>query len=284
MDIGIIYLLNEGGGFFSTFFFICKAYLTSRRKRIPFYIENKSWPYTFEKGWHDYMSSLDTPPNHFKIKPLNRSLYVTHNTQSKDPEFRLLDYQVACHDIFKIRIDLRDRAHKIIQSMKGDYKAVFVRRGDKLNEEAPYISVEDILEKIPHTEETVFFVQTDDYTVIEEFKQLHPSDKIVYTVPEYKRGQYLMRQHKNMDNGRNPYIHSIIPLTEQPKHQIKEETEEMLVGLTVCYMAPECWTDCTSNVGRFLKLMSTDTVHFYPKDYAVNMDIVHCPSVNFPFE
>lgn len=283
MNDGIVYSLNEGGGFFSTFFCICKAYLTARYKRVPFYIENKSWPYTYEKGWHDYMRSLDA--SHTRIRYLlDRMRYVTHNTQSKDPEFSLNEYRVACYDLFKIRIDLRDRAYNIIRSMNCQYKAVFVRRGDKLNEEASYISVKDILEKIPHTEETCFFVQTDDYTVIEEFKQIHPADKIVYTVSEHKRGQYLTHRHRDMDAGRNPHIQSITPLTHQPKNRIKEETEEMLVGLSVCYLAPECWTDSTSNVGRFLKLMAPDTVHFYPNDYNLDLNILHCPSTDFPNE
>jgi hypothetical protein len=278
MTLGIVYGLNAGGGFFSTFFFLCKAYLTARSLRIPFYVDNVSWPYTFEKGWHDYMRTIEVVP---KFSPMYFRR-VTHNTQSKEPEFRLIDYQAACHELFKLRADLMDRVRSILHDMNGNFIAVFVRRGDKLNEEAKYISVKDILNTIPHTEDTRFFVQTDDYTVVEEFRELHNPKLVVSKVPEYKRGQYLTRQHWNMDNGKNPHIHQIIPILEQPKTQIKQETEEMLIGLSVCYMAPQCWTDSTSNVGRFLKLMSPGTVHFYPEDVSVNMEQVHCPAVNFP--
>jgi hypothetical protein len=43
----------------------------------------------------------------------------------------------------------------------------------------------------------------------------------------------------------------------------------MLVGLFVCLAAEHCWTDDTSNVGRFLKLYD-DRVHVYPEDYRVD--------------
>ncbi len=283
MERCIIYRLNHGGGFFSTFFFICKAFLTSIYSRVPFYIENESWPYTYEKGWHDYMRTLESPPlMHSVLNVGHMRRYVTHNTQSKEREFTLRDYKYACHEIFKLNPDLRERVNAIVRSINEPYIAIFVRRGDKLNEEASFIHMRDILKSIPHTNETRFFVQTDDYTVIEELQELHPHERIHFTVPSYKRGQYLMALHKDMDNGRNPHISSIVPLAEQTKERIKEETEEMLVGLSVCYLAPQCWTDCTSNVGRFLKLMSIDTVHFYPVDNKIDLNVVHCPSVNFP--
>lgn len=272
----IIYQLNAGGGFFSTFFFVCKAYLTALKQREAFFIEDRGWPYTCERGWHDYMRSLETPP----LLRLNARV-VTHNTQRLDPEFRLEDYRVACHDLFKLGTPLVERVHQLIRSMDSTYVAIFVRRGDKLNEEAEYIAVEDILSAIPHTAETPFFIQTDDYTVVEEFRRIHPSHLIHTTVPPTKRGQYLTRTHLAMDSGRNPNIAQVVPVSEQSPSQLREETNEMLVGLSVCYLAPSCWTDNTSNVGRFLKLMAPDTVHVYPNDTPLDLSLVHCPSVNF---
>jgi hypothetical protein len=141
--------------------------------------------------------------------------------------------------------------------MSSNYIAIFVRRGDKLIEEAGYISFVDILAKIPHTEQTVFFIQTDDYGVVEEARRALPTSRIESTVPPTKRGSFHTRRRS--------------------KQQIKEETEEMLVGLSVCLRAPACWTDSTSNVGRFLKLASP-RVRVYPEDFAVDPSYVMCPA------
>jgi hypothetical protein len=137
---------------------------------------------------------------------------------------------------------------------------VFVRRGDKLIGEARYIPFSDILKCIPHSETSTFFIQSDDYTVVEEAKVLLPKAHIISTVLQSKRGSF--------------------HITERSRKQIREETEEMLVGLSVCLRSSSCWTDDTSNVGRFLKL-SNPRVHIYPKDYDVDLSTIVCPSWGF---
>ncbi len=276
MYSSIIYRLDGGGGFFSTYFFLCKACLTARKLRIPFYLDNTHWPYKVEKGWHDYFRTLEDAPK-FNL-PYLKPRVVHHIEQSQEPDFTLHEYRNLSIEIFKLHPHLIERAYRIIEKMAGNYIAIFVRRGDKLIEEAPFIPVESILAEIPHTKDTRFFIQTDDYTVVEEFKAIHPEHLIHYTVPHHKRGQYLHRGFIVNDRGINKHISSVVPLLEQPKSRILEETEEMLVGLTVCYSAPQCWTDKTSNVGRFLKLMSPDKVHFYPGDFDVDFNQVNCPS------
>jgi len=271
----IVYQLNAGGGFFSTFFFLCKAYLTAKKLRIPFYVEDKGWPYTYDRGWRDYFRSLEAPPT-----ILVNARRVTHITQGSEEHFLLREYVDASRDIFKLQPHLLQRANNIVARLPSNYIAVFVRRGCKLVEEAKLIPVSDILAKIPHTSDTVFFVQTDDYTVVEEFKALHPPDKVISTVPPTKRGSYHVRRFINMEKN-NPHVQNIVPLLEQGPEQRKVETEEMLVGITVCLMAPECWTDFTSNVGRFIKLVAR-SAHFYPRELPITMDMRLCPSNEFP--
>lgn len=271
----IVYQLNAGGGFFSTFFFLCKAYLTARSLRIPFYIEHKGWPYGYQQGWRDYFRTLESPPP-ILLNPRR----VTHITQGSEPHFQLGQYVDACREIFKLHPHLVQRANDIVARMNGNYKAVFVRRGDKLIEEAKYISMSDILAKIPHTPDTVFFVQSDDYTVVEELRALHSPEKVFSTVLPTKRGSYHARRFIERERS-NAHIGSVVPLLEQSTDQVRTETEEMLVGISVCLMAPECWTDFTSNVGRFIKLAAKNA-HFYPHELPITMDMHLCPSNQFP--
>ena len=271
----IVYQLNGGGGFFSTFFFLCKAYLTAKSLRIPFYVEDRGWPYTYDEGWRDYFRTLESPP-----PILLRPRRVTHITQGSEPHFLLREYVDVSREIFKLRPHLAERVNAIVKSLPSNFVAVFVRRGCKLIAEAKYISVETILKSIPHTKDTVFFVQTDDYTVIEEFREIHPAQSIFFTVPSTKRGSYHARHFIRQDT-RNSYARSVVPLLEQSPDQRRAETEEMLVGISVCLLASECWTDYTSNVGRFIKLLGKNA-HFYPRELPITLDMRLCPSNEFP--
>jgi hypothetical protein len=160
-------------------------------------------------------------------------------------------------ELFKLKQELVTRVNVLVESMPSDYIAVFVRRGDKLKEEAKYIPFIDILKCIPHSETSTFFIQSDDYGVVEEAKNILPNANIISTVPSTKRGSF--------------------HYTQRSRQQIREETEEMLVGLSVCLRSSSCWTDDTSNVGRFLKL-SNPSVHIYPEDYDVDLSYVMCPA------
>ena len=125
----IVYQLNGGGGFFSTFFFLCKAYLTAKSLRIPFYVEDKGWPYTYERGWRDYFRTLEPPP-----PILLRPRRVTHITQGSEAHFLLREYVDVSREVFKLQPHLAQRVNAIMASLPANFVAVFVRRGCKLIE------------------------------------------------------------------------------------------------------------------------------------------------------
>jgi hypothetical protein len=175
---------------------------------------------------------------------------------------------ICIRELFIMKPDLIARVNTIAASMPSNYIAIFVRRGDKLKREAKYITVTDILEKIPHQPTDTFFIQTDDYGVIEEAKRALPTTRIVSTVPQTKRGSF----HHYTQTERGSFH-----FTRRSKQQIREETEEMLVGLSVCLRSSSCWSDSTSNVGRFLKL-ANPAVHIYPEDFTVDPNYVMCPA------
>ena len=258
MSQPIIFILDESNGFFCLFFLMSNAYIASKKLGHRFYIKSSQWKYTHTEGWHDYFTSLEKCP----LFPIVLNPIYANGSLDRfyQPDHSLQEYAIAIHELFKLKSDLVSRVNALVSSMPSDYIGVFVRRGDKLINEAKYIPFSDILNCIPHSETSTFFIQSDDYSVIEEAKALLPKARIISTVPQNKRGSF--------------------HITERYRKQIREETEEMLVGLSVCMRSSSCWTDDTSNVGRFLKL-SNPRVHIYPKDYDVDLSTIVCPSWGF---
>lgn len=259
---------NNGGGFFSVFFFLCEAYIHAKKNKLPFYIEHHYWPYTFQHGWHDYFTTLKLNP-----KSPNISLKCSHMTLHPDWKYTLQDFKDAIHEIFVPNHFILNRVREITQELK-EYIGVFVRRGDKITQnEASLIPVSDILKHITYTSSTTFFIQSDDYTVVEEFQHELPNHKIVSIVSPTKRGSWHSKAFRF-----NASVTHTLSIEEKPKDIIFKETQDMIIGLLVCLHAKECWSDDTSNVGRFLKLYSPTTVKVYPSDYNLNMGLTIHPA------
>jgi len=267
--------LNNGGGFFSVFFFMCNAYLHARSLGVPFYIEHRNWPYTYHEGWHDYFTSLKVRTGFPVHKNVLRS---SHMMLDIHPPYSFYEYSQCIQSIFALRPEIKERINHLRRQIGSEYTALFVRRGDKIRE-TPYVAVADILSKVSYTQSTVFFIQTDDYTVVEEARTCLPTHRIVSTVPVTKRGSYHSLQFLKEDT-QNKYKDAIVSLDMKPKDQIYEETTEMLVGLAICITATACWTDIESNVGRFLKL-ANPSIHTYPEDIVLNLDERNNPAFKF---
>jgi len=269
----IIFKLNQGPGFYSQLFFLLQTYIYTQKTNSLFYIDSSTWCYTFNKGWTDYFET-----NFDYIKNKTKDKICSHSNTPSIPNYSLNDYINAINNIYILNKDLIERGDKIINQLDNNYIAIFIRRGDKITE-AKFISIPVILSKINITNETKLFIQTDDYSVVEQIKILLPNNMIYSTVSTEKRGSYhnkdyLHRSSKGKSN--------IIPLCDKKKDQIKEETEEMLIGLYICKMAKECWVDHTSNVSRFVKLSSPNTVKFYSTNIILNYNrITICPAVHF---
>jgi FkbM family methyltransferase len=252
--------LNNGGGFFAVFFFMCNAYIHAKKNNLEFSITNKGWPYG---NWNDYFTTL----NHVVYDGLTNYIRCAHMELDVDKwKYPLEEYSIAIKDMFQLNSTLINRANKILESLGTNYKSIFVRRGDKVTE-CPNIPLADILSHIVYNETTKFFIQTDDYSVVEEFRNILPQNTIISTVPENKRGSYHSVRIKSQLGK-----YELISLEEKSKEQKNIETEEMLVGLYVCANSNECWTDSTSNVGRFLKLYGGRNVHIYPEDIEININ------------
>jgi hypothetical protein len=244
-----VFCLTLDSGFFSMVFRLCTAYL---RVGPRLGVDTTRW---IHGRWSWYFQSLHDHP----VRPEDDCLTL-HTLDLELASWTLGDYRRALHELLRPTACLRQEIASVLRAIGGPFTAIFVRRGDKIVHEAPLIPMTDILSRISYTPETVFFLQTDDYTVVEEARACLPGHRIVSTVPPTKRGSYHNRSYAQTTS---------IPWTEKTPEEGRAETTEMLVGLFVCLAADQCWTDDTSNVGRFLKLYD-DRVHVYPEDYSVD--------------
>jgi len=239
----VVFELNDHAGFYSILFFLCQAYIYAKKKGLDFYIKTGNWYYTYEKGWHDYFITLIEAHNMEKYDKIEKFSHMSCGTL---PNYTLQEYMQAIKEIYILKPELVSRAKELAAST-----TLFVRRGDKIaSKEAVLIETTDIIKKTNIQNKPDIFVQTDDYTVVEELQTLLSESEVNSTVTQDKRGS-----------------HAHTWRTLSPRER-KQQTEEMLVGLEVCINSPECWSDYTSNVGRFLKLQNPQ-VKFYSADNKV---------------
>ena len=241
-----VFCLTMESGFFSMVFRLCTAYL---RVGSRLGVDTSEWAHG---RWGQYFQTLHDSSKGEQITMTSIGPHLL--------EWTLGDYRRALHELLRLTPLLRWEVKRVLQEIGTPFTAVFVRRGDKVVSEAQFLPVSTILSWIPYTADTVFFIQTDDYTVIEEARECLPGHRIVSTVSPSKRGSYHSRRYTQDVS---------IPWSEKSPEDARAETNEMLVGLFVCLAAEHCWTDDTSNVGRFLKLYD-NRVHVYPEDYRVD--------------
>jgi hypothetical protein len=244
----VVFQLSNVGGFYSVFFFLCQAYIYAKVNNLDFYVMTTNWYYTHNKGWHDYLTSLNLWKPEFASK--YKDVHFTSHMQVPKGDFSLQDYIQAIKEIYHLKPELEERANEIL-SKNPELISIFVRRGDKITYgEAPFIDTPNLLKLINMSKDTkgTIFVQTDDYRVITELEQELPNVKLISTVPKTKFGS-----------------HSRI-WGKMPAEERKIQTEEMLVGLQVCIKSRLLWTDFTSNVGRFLKLSNLANTKIYASD------------------
>ena len=244
-----VFYLSMESGFFSMIFRLCTAYLHAGPRLG---VDTSRWQHG---RWSWYFQSLSE-----RQITVDTPYYTMSSLQPYLLNWTLGDYRRVLHELLRLTPVLRKEVQSVLARIGRPYTALFVRRGDKIVEEAPFIPMDTILSWISYTDDTVFFVQTDDYTVIEELRALLPNHTIHHTVPPTKRGSYHSRAFAQT---------VAIPWSEKSPEDARIETNEMLVGLFVCLAAEQCWTDDTSNVGRFLKLYD-DRVRVYPNDYSVD--------------
>jgi hypothetical protein len=235
-----------GHGFFSTFHSMCRLYIHSQKTQTKFYIDSKEWKYKYQKGWHDYFTSL----TEIDSTVSSTRYYNTHECLAL-PAYTILDHINCIKEIYVLNTNILENAKSFINKINGPYKSIYIRRGDKSIEATPIDTPTIVATTGFKDDGSNIFIQTDDFTVIDEVQKLLPSCKL-FTMTNI--------------NTRGTSDYSITVMSSETK---KQHTEELLASIQVFLQGKECWTDHRSNVGRFHKLVEFEKVNLYPIDDSI---------------
>jgi len=240
----IIYVLTSSAGFFAVFAFMLRVYLYAKEKKLPFFIENSDWQYTYKDGWHDYFKSLEVFNGQFDVVDRYR-----HYETTRVPFYKISEMISAIKEVFVLNDDLQKRASDYIQNeLNSNYTSLYVRRGDKIDE-IPLIPIDKIISQTTIADDgRTIFVQSDDYSVVNDIKGRFPSCKVLS----------LTQSTATVANNRN--------LINQSPEQRKAHAEELIVASYITSKAPTGWSYYGSNVGCCIKLLGYENVNLYIDD------------------
>ena len=248
----VVFVLGNNAGFFSTYFTLCKAYLYAKEKGAEFYIDHDAWQYTYEKGWHDYFTTLQLFPKDKAFSVVER---FKHIEVDRLPTYSVGQYQQAIRETFVLRPDLEAKVEKVKAAIGGLYTSLYVRRGDKVfgpGKEMDMLDIPTIISKTDIKDDSrKLFIQTDDHRVVEEVAKLVPSCKLFTTTPSGQHGS------------------SADVLRSTSPSQAKAHAEELFISTRVLLGGMPIWTDIRSNVGRFHMLSEFGKVKVYPDENAI---------------
>jgi hypothetical protein len=270
---------KEGGlGFFSDSLRLLEAYMICKKNGQKLYIKSDVWLFRHDLGWNDWFTTLPD-----KTEETLPSVQCGSDT---DRRFTVSEYKEAMKELFVFQPYLHELAAKVAGDLDlGDsYVSIFIRRGDKLLGESVYTPIEAYVDMALSKSPSVIFVQTDDYRVVQEIRELvgrrDASVRVVSTCPQEKNGfflnpvensevrclRYVMQDGTNVVNRENVnYLNSTPkqkPFIEYTPCEIKEHVEEMLTGIIICQRSKYLVIDNMSNTSRYLFFSRNDGVLF----------------------
>ena len=294
----IFRLQKNNGGFFNNIWILSSNYLYAKKNNFEFYIDDREWTFTNNKGWRDYFISLTLINTNTNIKyPIHQQIDVE---DIRLHQFSLNEYTNAFKDIFIFTPELNSRLEKqkIQFSLNNEYAAIFIRRGDKLYNESYYIDTEEYVKVLLDKKPKRILVQTDDYRAYEEvciyLSKISENIDVITSCPNNKLGafvfNYLPKQGSIKSKKNNDYLINLISITQRPvieldAKDLKEHVEEMLIGVKLCLDSNFLATDFQSNVSRFIVCNhSTPLISVCPVDGDILPDFnshIECPAKGF---
>jgi hypothetical protein len=249
----VIFTNTNNAGFGSVLGFMLQAYVYAKKNSYPFIVKEKNWNYTYEKGWHDYFESLYA--YNPRIVYPNQENYQ-HAQMGQVPNYTYKDYTDAMKELYRPNEYIRNAANEFIEKIGGPYNSIFIRRGDKISgksKEMDAVNVESLIKKTGIKDGNVF-VMSDDYSVVDEIKELLPNCTI-FTLIDSRNSGYLAERNRND--------------TADIK---KKNADELFTSMEVFHRGEKGWADNRSNLGRILKVRGEDKVILYPVNYRIRPD------------
>jgi hypothetical protein len=218
-------------------------YIYAQVNQYDFYIDHDNWQYTYQKGWHDYFTTLKL---YDPAVPYERVERYSWHTTEKIVDYTLQQYYDAVNEIFKLKDELLAYSEQFIKSIGGDYDSIYVRRGDKVIENT-YASIPELIVSITLDPARKLFVQTDDIAAVEEIRVLLPGKEVHTMTPHTSRGA------------------DMFILREMNAEDTRKHTEELLISIVVFMRGCAKYSDNQSNIGRLHKIMGLESVTLYPR-------------------
>lgn len=249
----VIFTINSSSGFFSMMGFLNTVYIYATKNKYQMFIEHDNWQYTYNKGWHDYFTTLTIyDPNDTRYIGYKIERYVSGDATPNSVMYNIPRYTIREHieALKQIYIHQPHIQEQIINKRKeyGKYTSLYVRRGDKADE-TKLMTTQQVIDKTSlSTVNHPIFIQTDDYTAVEEIKQLMPNSTILTETLPTQRGA------SNRNN-----------LNISPEER-KCDTEQLFISIGVALGGTKIWSYYNSNICIFYKLYEYDRVSIYVDD------------------
>jgi hypothetical protein len=296
-------VLNKSAGFYSQLFFLLNHYLYAKKNELSFKVKSDEWLFKFKTGWEDYFKNIDIE----MTDDLNNNSFYGHHQQIC--ECTITEYKKTIKEIFIYNDFVYEKIQKIKEqlSLKDNYDAIFIRRGDKLSGESNFVDTERyidiLLSKNPNCH--TIFVQTDDYNcyldVILYVKNRQLNINVTTLCKEELKGgmiifncnksgiEWAVKEH----NINKEYITTVLenlrkttPIDQLNNEQIYEHTLDMLIGIDIVLEADIVICDYSSNVSRFIKLANKDSKNVFDvnnPEKDINWSNTLCPSFDLLF-
>lgn len=258
----VVFKLTNNAGFGSTFGFFLQSYIYAKKNGFVFKVKNEGWQYGPEKGWHEFFTTLEDY-NPSDTTPIDREFGHGSGPTNK---YTLGDYHNAINEVYKPVQEILTKADEFIKSIGGPFKAIYVRRGDKVAGTGKEMDAADVGKVVKDAGITDgnLFVMTDDYTVVDEVKKLLPAVRVFSLTNPASKG------------------FSIFKSREADVETKKREAAELFTSIEVFHKAEKGWVDNRSNMGRFLKMRGLDKIVLYPSSGTLSLDSIVDPPYN-PF-
>ena len=296
---GVVSILCGYTGFYSQLFFLLNHAIYAKTNALDFRIDSEKWLFKYNQGWNDYFENYVLNTNkieRFDISKKHSNILI---------EAPIIKYKEIIRDVYRYNPEtlrfIDDVKRKL--NLPNYYDSIFIRRGDKLTSgESIYLNagiyIDLLLLKKPDAK--VVYVQTDDYTAIEEIhahlNKLQITLNIVTLCKEWERGTFVLESYKKKERmkarnedsvnyiSKNNGIQSIKAVNNMTKDEIKHHTLTMIAGVEFVCNSNMCFLDYQSNVSRFIKLFHNDSTRVFnilKPNSDIDYDRLKCPAYSF---